>query len=328
MADEGLGQHAIAQRLNSDGVNTFGGLGKQRKADAWHRTYIKKLLTNRAVTGTFTPHLRRKDARGRKVNTPLDPIEGYFPVVVERDVFERVASRAQTVAPRGRNADAEIKSVFAGLISCAHCGGTVTRMPKGDNNVYLICSRANRRLGCKYQAVRYQDVEDALRTNAKAVIEDAPRGQETKQIEEEIVGLDILVSELAEEARELADELAYNKSETVRTRLREKEQEFKAAREQLRQLRVRRDTLAKPFVAHRLQIVEQALTQEPFNVVETNRALKKAVSHIVLNPENAELTLYWRHAPEQPTEAGPFASRHYTGFDEPTDDERTSTDAD
>jgi len=41
----------------------------------------------------------------------------------------------------------------------------------------------------------------------------------------------ILVSELADEARELADELGYEKSETVRTRLREKEHQWKAARE-------------------------------------------------------------------------------------------------
>jgi hypothetical protein len=38
--------------------------------------------------------------------------------------------------------------------------------------------------------------------------------------------------------------------------------------------------------------------------------------------------MYWHHAPDRPTEAGLFASRHYTGFDEPTDDERTATDAD
>ena len=65
MADAGLGQHAIAQRLNAEGVPTFGGRGKQRRADAWHRTYIKKLLTNSAVVGTFTPHQRRTDAQGK-----------------------------------------------------------------------------------------------------------------------------------------------------------------------------------------------------------------------------------------------------------------------
>src|SRR5262249_48342507 len=166
MADEGLGQHAIAQRLNTEGVPTFGGRGNQRKADAWHRTYIKKLLTNSAVTGTFTPHQKRTDAQGKRKRVPLDPVENYFPVVIERDLFERVASRAQATAPRGRNAGIEPKSIFAGLLRCAHCGGIVTRMSKGDNNVYLICSRANRRLGCRYQAVRYDDVEGAVVENA------------------------------------------------------------------------------------------------------------------------------------------------------------------
>jgi hypothetical protein len=63
--------------------------------------------------------------------------------------------------------------------------------------------------------------------------------------------------------------------------------------------------------------VGQALAHKPLNVVEVNKALKEAVSRIVLNPETAELTLHWHHAPEQPTEAGPFYSRHYKGFDEP-----------
>ena len=50
--------------------------------------------------------------------------------------------------------------------------------------------------------------------------------------------------------------------------------------------------------------------------LEANKAaLKEATSKIVINPETAELLIYWHHAPEQPTEAGPFYSRHYKGFD-------------
>jgi DNA invertase Pin-like site-specific DNA recombinase len=316
MADEGLGQHAIAQRLNTEGVPTFGGHGNQRKADAWHRTYIKKLLTNSAVVGTFTPHQRRSDAQGNRRRVPLDPVENYFPRIIERDLFDRVASRAQTIAPRGRNATAEPKSVFAGLLRCAHCGGTVTRMPKGDDNVYLICSRANRRLGCRYQAVRYEDVEHVLLENAGTIMQEAPRGQEAADIEREITNLDIVVGVIADEARDLTDELIREKSNAVRTRLREKERELEAARERLHSLRAQRDTLTSPYVARKLQALEQALTHKPLNVVEANKALKEAVSHIVLNPESAELTLHWHHAPEQPTEAGTFFSRHYTMFDE------------
>jgi hypothetical protein len=128
MADEGLGQHKIAQRLNEQRIPTWGGRGKQRRAECWHRSYVKKLLTNSAVVGTFTPHQKNKDTKKRR---PLDPINNYFPVVVERELFERVASRVRTPAARGRNATTEPASIFAGLLRCTHCGGLVTRVAAG-----------------------------------------------------------------------------------------------------------------------------------------------------------------------------------------------------
>jgi DNA invertase Pin-like site-specific DNA recombinase len=315
MAEKGLGQHAIAQRLNAEGVPTFGGLGKQRKADAWHRSYVRKLLTNSAVVGTFTPHQRRTDTQGNRKRVPLDPVEGYFPAIVERDLFERVTSRLRATAARGRNAAAETKSIFAGLIQCAHCGGTVTRMVKGPDNVYLICSRVNRKLGCKRQAVRYEDAERALVENATSIVQEAPRGLDTDDIDQQITGLDEAVSELTDKARELVDELIREKTNAKRAELRAKERELEEAREKLRSLRARKDTLASPYVLGRLRALEQALTHKPLNVMEANKALKEAVSRIVINPETAELLLHWHHALEQPTDAGPFQSRHYRGFE-------------
>jgi hypothetical protein len=90
---------------------------------------------------------------------------------------------------------------------------------------------------------------------------------------------------------------------------------------------MRRDTLATPYVARRLQALEQPLTRKPLNVVDANKALKEVVGRVVINPETAKLLLHWHHALGQPTDAGPFASRHFTGFDEPNDDKRTATDA-
>jgi DNA invertase Pin-like site-specific DNA recombinase len=316
MADAGIGQHSIAQRLNVQGVSTFGGHGRQRKAEAWHKSYIKKLLTNSAVVGTFTPHQKRPDADGKRKRVPLDPVAEYFPIVIERELFERVASRMWATAPKGRNAGVEVKNVFAGVIKCAHCGGTVTRMPKG-RWVYLICSKANRKVGCKYQTVQYEAVEGALRENAQTIIQKAPRGLETEALDAEISrwaeGLDVAQSE----AQDVADELIRDKSHTLRELLRKKEREMEWTRERLRSLRAKRDTLTKPFVERRLQALGEALTREPFNVVEANKALKEAASKVVLNPEMRELTIYWHHASDQPTEAGPFRSRHYKGdFDD------------
>ena len=315
MADEGLGQHKIAKRLNEQHIPTWGGRGNQRKAECWHRSYVKKLLTNSAVVGTFTPHQKNKQTKKR---LPLEPIESYFPAVVDRELFERVASHTRAPAARGRNAGTEPASIFAGVLRCIHCGGLVTRVAKGEH-VYLVCSRANRKgtRACRYLAVPYENVESAVRLNAREIVRYAPRGLETREIEEEIEQLEMDLDIVGEQGRELADELIQEESEIVRLRLRDKEAEWKAVRERLRALRAQQEAKAKPYVRQRLDALKKALQRKPLNIGEANRALKEAVSKIVFDPEG-KLTIYWHHAPEQPTEDVGFASRHNKMFDDDT----------
>ena len=51
----GLGAMTIARRLNDESVPTFG------RSNGWQPSYIKKILTDRAVIGEFQPHLSPKD---------------------------------------------------------------------------------------------------------------------------------------------------------------------------------------------------------------------------------------------------------------------------
>ena len=57
-ADIGWGQHRIAHWLNQRGLPLWG------RGARWHRSYVRKLLTNSATIGTFTPHKTMKDAAG------------------------------------------------------------------------------------------------------------------------------------------------------------------------------------------------------------------------------------------------------------------------
>jgi DNA invertase Pin-like site-specific DNA recombinase len=309
-ADAGWSKHRIARWLNGHRVDTWGE-GK-RKAEFWHSSYVQKVLTNRAVIGTFTPHRVTKDNTGARKRKPLDPIEGYWPAVIDRDLFDRVEAQAKATAARGRNAVAEPRSMFAGVIKCGRCGGAVVRSTKGKY-VYLVCSRANAKAGCEYQAVRYAHAEHSLRVNAKAIIEYAPRGRDTAEMDEELRRLDNGVTELIFDTRELVDELVADRSEAARRRLREKEDELEAAQERLRELRTRRDTLAEPSVQRRLAAVQAALEREAFNVVEANTALKQAVEKIVMKPESGTAAIHWWHT-EEPQEV-PLYSRHYKPFD-------------
>jgi hypothetical protein len=42
--------------------------------------------------------LRLTDANGKRKRKPLDPVEDYFPAVVDREVFDRVVSRVKIIA--------------------------------------------------------------------------------------------------------------------------------------------------------------------------------------------------------------------------------------
>jgi DNA invertase Pin-like site-specific DNA recombinase len=306
-ADTGWSKHRIARWLNERGVETWG-TGK-RKADYWHSSYIQKLLTNSAAIGTFTPHKALRDSGGVRKRLALDPIEKYFPAAISPAVFDRVSAQAKSRAARGRNAQAEPRSIFAGVLKCAHCGGTVTRVSKGEH-VYLVCSRANQKAkGCRYLTVRYANAEEALRgENARAFIGDAPRGRDTAELEEEIRGQDVL-GELLDEAQELLNISIREKSEIARQRLQEKEAEIRTERERLRELRVKLSTLTDANAIRRLEALRAALEREPVNVAEANKALRQAVSRIVLDPEQATLAIYWLHS-EQPQEVQLYTRRY------------------
>jgi DNA invertase Pin-like site-specific DNA recombinase len=306
-AHQGWSRHRIAKWLNEEGIPTWG--IDKRKAPHWHSSYIQKLLTSPSVVGVFTPHRKIEDENGVRRRKAQDPIERYFPAAVPREVFEDVSARFSATAARGRNAGAEPRSIFSGVLKCGRCGGTVTRVSKGQQ-VYLVCSRANMKAqGCKYQAVAYQAAEDALTVNAQAIFEDAPRGRETTDMEAEIEGLDIWFSELSDKARDLVSLYVSDRSEAIRQRLREIEQERDDTAEQLRKLKAHRDSLANPSVQRKLMVLKAALERRPLNVSETNAALKQAVSRIVIEPERATLTIHWHHSDE--TQALRFFSRHF-----------------
>jgi hypothetical protein len=75
-----------------------------------------------------------------------------------------VNARLSTTEARGKNAAAPVRrSIFAGVLRCQHCGGTVTRVNKGEH-VYLVCSSAHAKSGtCKYESVPYEQAVEAFR---------------------------------------------------------------------------------------------------------------------------------------------------------------------
>jgi len=93
-AAAGLGQYAIARKLNAEAVPLFSG-GNQR-GKPWGPKYVRSLLTAPAVRGTYIPCITGRDERGRLLLLPQTPVENYYPAVVDAATCAAVAHAQET----------------------------------------------------------------------------------------------------------------------------------------------------------------------------------------------------------------------------------------
>jgi hypothetical protein len=324
LTDAGWGQHRVAAWLNAEQHETWGAGGW--KAKYWHRSYIRKLLSNPAAIGVFVPHKMEPRANGgpRSKRKPLDAIPHRFPAAVDKELFDRVNSRMRTTGARGKNAKAPARSIFAGVIKCQHCGGTVTRVSKGTY-VYLVCAAANAKAGiCRYESVPYEEAVDRLRTYIEHIIEQAPRGKNTADIEREIDRAQRELDGADTHIEDLLEARIADRSAAAQRALREAEEMREAIADTLRTLRDSRDALASTNVTARLDAVRAALIAEPMDIAEANRALRAAVRRMTMRPQEAGLDILWQHA-EEPQEIPFFTTRFDWDGNQINADKETTT---
>jgi DNA invertase Pin-like site-specific DNA recombinase len=308
LTDKGWGQHRIAREFNARGLETWGAGGW--KAMYWHRSYVRKILGNRAVIGVFTPHLSTKDPlTRRRTRTALPTIDHRLPAAVDRELFERVSSRLETTAARGSNSSREARSIFAGVLKCQYCDGTVTRVSKGEH-VYLVCSAANARGGkCKYETVPYQQAEDSFCLAIDAIIMDAPRGRDTSDLEEAIRDAENLESGCSDEVAELLEMLIVDRSRAARDRLKVAEAQMEEARATAAELKKKLDSMTSASVMRKLDAISIVPRQSPRNIAEVNRVLKQAIRKMIFDPARGAIEIHWHHTDEPQQTGGLVTNR-------------------
>jgi DNA invertase Pin-like site-specific DNA recombinase len=124
-AIDGHGIGVITKRLNAENVPPLG------KADQWPRSYVAKILCNRAVVGEYQPYT----GRARKRRPDGDPIPGYYPAVLSEEEWfaarAALASRKNKVGRIGTNG----VNLFSHLLRDGRDGGTIQIMNKGKRTV-------------------------------------------------------------------------------------------------------------------------------------------------------------------------------------------------
>lgn len=301
MAADGTGEHTIAATLNSEDVQPFG--DGERRGRHWHRSYVTKLTRNPAVIGTLVPHTTERDGNGRKQRKQQAAVEGYFPLVVDRDTYERVqALRMDARAPqRGRHAAGPIQNVLGGLARCPLCQGSMTRVTKGSSakagRPYLVCTAAKVGAKCRYHAVPLDRVEAALRERAAQIVHEAPAVAEAGvDLQEEAAALRANIEAMEDALGNLVTAVEQGgPSVTLRGRIRESETAIEDAKAREAALWRRMSAAQGPLVERRLADLEAALTAEPFDIGRANVALRQTLSGVTVDYLSGDLGFDWLH---------------------------------
>lgn len=161
-ASEGLSPHQIAVRLNNLGIPT-------KKGRQWHGLTVRRVLKNRAYTGTqvYGENRYRKVKGGTRRITPspaseVIEIEGYTPQIISPELFnlvqERLAIR-QAAFTKSVN-----RYLLTGFTKCLLCGSPVVGACLNGNYRYYRCRAtvptASRPATCKARYIRADDIEE------------------------------------------------------------------------------------------------------------------------------------------------------------------------
>lgn len=280
----GHGQHAIAKTLEGEKVPRFG------RSKHWHQSYIAKILRTPAVIGTMTPHTDDSTTR-----TPQTPIEGYYPAVIDRELWNRAQALIETHAKSpGATSSRLVQNILSGLAKCPHCGGAMTRVFKGRGPKggvpKLVCAWAKTGGVCQYVSVSLPAIENALQRTARDPV---PKADST--VRDELANRHGELEGLEGVIEDLVAAVEHSASKALLARLKAREEQRDRLSEELAVLEKKAEGSDTKLFKRRLERYRAVMAAKPFDVGAANVALREMVSKVIVDHDHGTLRMHWRH---------------------------------
>jgi DNA invertase Pin-like site-specific DNA recombinase len=150
LAIDGHGQTAIMKRLNAQGKF----IGRVQR---WNKSYVAKILTNRAVLGEFQPHTGSPGDR-----KPIgEMIPDYYPRIIPDDDFYRAQNGMQARGQRRGRTGKNVANLFTGIVRDATNGSPMSIVHKDTKRLVSGAGIRGER-GAKFVSFPYDVFEHGI----------------------------------------------------------------------------------------------------------------------------------------------------------------------
>ena len=297
----GDGLQTIARRLNQEGVPMFG-RGNQR-GKIWQRALIRHLLITDLVIGTYTP-CQAEVVNGKARYVPLAPRPGYYPAIISVEDWTAIRQRrlAWSEYFGCTRRTSTVANVISRLARCPKCDRpmvlTRTKLP---NQRYLVCMAWRESRTCSDEWVRFPEIEDVFVSDVRHLIQRCP--QPRLHVEARRAMLKSIASRLSHlRARLSREDDVHDTLATVgrsgRTWAAKTQGEIDRLLEERYRLRADRNYWTDATLKLKLEALRSAVAAKPRDLARINLALRSLLVKVVVDWENAQLVLHWRHGGE------------------------------
>ncbi|CAO4176077.1 recombinase family protein [Methylorubrum populi] len=218
---DGMGQMAIAQRFNREGIPTM------NDSKVWYNSSVGRVLNSRVAIGEWQPYKQVPKERA----PTIDPIPDYYPAAVDNDLYVRAQARRHKRAFVGGRKGKLFTNIFFGLCRCEHCGSNMmvsTTSKQKSGRVYIRCSNRVGRNGCENSTgFPYVELEpsilDKVREFQLSDILRARHGDDPlRQIDADIATAKLEIEKLDRLVTNLMEELEAEDDPSFRKTIRDK----------------------------------------------------------------------------------------------------------
>lgn len=265
---DGVGMSTICKMLNQENVPTLGG-GKN-----WGRSYIFKILKNRAVLGEYQPFSSVK-VNGREIESSRrvavnEPIKDHFPRIISDKVFEQaqLSLNKRTVARTGAGTESVV-NLFAGLLRDVRSGSTMHVNDKGYG-AQLVSTDAVNGVG-EAVYIPYAMLERAFVMFADQMPLDMVFAKDEGKLEQEIQDMRKRLESMKLQIVKIKAKVNDNLSDALLELLVEKDVEGKRLAAELEQLERQRNSSAAVAAASTKKILQAMpkATGDKLNAIRT-----------------------------------------------------------